>query len=142
MATKRKGASEPRAAKAKAAKTSLTNREREQLAQVTFEAKEAVFAATKKLLTVEDKLSEQRKQFTERLGRSTAELKEQVETAHDGSTDQKAKIYDAVVMAWQDREELLAERAATLHPLLDDRDKLRKAQREAIENIHQTRLAF
>jgi len=104
------------------------------------DAKERVFQITKKLLRVEERLDSERRKFSDRKSELNEALRGAVETPHTNKPEEKTKIYDAIVIAWQDCDELEAERKSTLHPLLDDRDTLRKQRKEAVENIDQYRL--
>lgn len=96
----------------------LSNREKERLAEAAMEAKERVFHASREELELEDELRKERARFRVDLGELKESLRETVEAPHNGKAAQKVERYDAIIVAWQEVDEMEALRKATLHPIL------------------------
>ena len=115
----------------------LSNREKEKLAEAALEMKLRVFDATRQEFDLEGELSGLQKIFGEALKALDANLRETVETAHDGKPAAKAAIYDRIVQTWQDRDEKEAEKKSTLSPILEDLKAARKRRADALQNVNQ-----
>ena len=121
-------------------KPPTNNRDAESVAAATFEAKEQVFEMTRDLIAADTVIDAKREHFKKKIGEASKILRETVETTHNGTMKQKAAIYDAVVIAWQKKDETEAEKNSVLHPLLLSRDETRKRRVETVENINQLRI--
>jgi len=102
-----------------------------------LEAKSKIADTSKRLLDTQDTIDKTSERFGKQKAEAKKVLRESVEATHNGSNEQKGKVLDGIVVAWQHSDEVEADRKQTMHPLLDDRDKLRKRIREQIENINQ-----
>lgn len=132
----------PEAANENADVPRLSNREKERIAEAAQEAKERVFIASREELELQEELRRLRGDFGERMKAAKERLRETVESPHSGKPAEKVKLYDEIVMAWQDIDELIAERKSTLHPVLMDLEDARKRRVEGHAEVRQLVLQF
>ena len=120
----------------------MSAKEKKIFLETELQAKEEVYAASKKVLDLETKINDARERFNRKIGKATKQLKESIEATHNGSPQQKAAILDRVIVDFRAREELEQEKKDKLDPLLDELRNWTKRRRTAVEGIDQLALNY